>query len=301
MEIRVDYLKSETIVYSQRRSKRPHNYNINKAQAHSFGFSCPFCQENKNQVGELVFENEFGSRIVKNLYPVVDGELGIHDVAIESYEHDLQLKDMSHEHVLNFLLLLQNRYADVSSNEFIKNVQAFKNNGPISGATLEHSHWQIVSTNFIPRKTQLISDNFTKFLEETGSCFLCSENEIIKLREDRHVVMGVPKAACGNINFRIFSKRHVKSFVELNTEELSSIANDIIFAATAISKLREIVSFNILFFSEPIGKQNEDFHFFIDILDRKGTFGGFELSTGEFLNSVLPEEMYEEIKKIMEV
>ncbi len=301
MEIRVDYLKSETIVYSHRRSKRPHNYNINKAQVKSSDFVCPFCKENCKQTGELICENEFGSRIIKNLYPVVEDELGVHDVAIESFNHGLQLKDMSHELVFNFLLLLQKRTKVLAEKDYIKNVQVFKNNGPISGATLEHSHWQIVSTGFIPHKTQLISDNFTKHFESTGSCFLCEENDILKLKEDNYTVMGVPKAGCGNMNFRIFPKRHLRNFSELNSEEISSIAEYIIFVANAISKLNEVVSFNILLFSEPLGNPNEHFHFFIDILDRKGTHGGFELSTGDFINSVLPEDMYHQIKEVMEV
>ncbi len=301
MEIRVDYLKSETVVYSRKRSKRPHNYNINKSKVQSGDFPCPFCLENNNLIEETICENILGSRIVKNLYPVVDGEFGAHDVAIESVKHDLALKDMSLEVVTEFLVLLQERCIALKKMELIKNIQIFKNSGPISGATLEHSHWQIVSTSFIPHKTQTISDNFTSYRKETESCFLCNENDIIKLKENENVVMGVPKAGCGNLNLRLFPKRHVTNFIELSKAELNSIAEYIINAANTIYRLEESSSFNILFFSNPEGNNNKDFHFFIDILDRKGTFGGFELATGDFINSVLPEEMYQKIINVMEV
>ncbi len=301
MEIRTDYLKSETIVYSLKRSKRPHNYNINKTSGQNNDFPCPFCKENANLTGETIIDNVLGSRIVKNIYPVVDNEFGVHDVAIESPIHELQLKDMSIALVYNFLQLMQSRAQEVSLKDNIKNVQVFKNSGPISGATLEHSHWQIVSTNVVPHKNKIISNNFTKYFEETKGCFLCNENEVIKVKEDDNMIFSIPKAGCGNINFRIFPKRHVSTFLELETEELKSLAEYIITSANILSEFKDIVSFNIIFFSEAVGENNENFHFFVDVIERMGTFGGFELATGDYINSVLPEELYKELKNKMEV
>ncbi len=301
MEIRVDYLKGETIVYSHKRTKRPHNFNLNKLNENKRDFPCPFCLENQDIIGELICENELGSRIVKNIYPIVDGIFGFHDVAIESFEHGLQLKDMSRVLVYNFLMLLQSRTREISENGDIKNVQVFKNSGPISGATLEHSHWQIVSTDFISHKIQVISNNFTKYFETTEKCFLCSEKDVIKINEDENMIFSIPKAGYGNINLRIFPKRHVGSFNELNPEELDSLGKYIITSARILSKYTEDGSFNILFFTEPAGAKNKDFHFFIDIVERKGTFGGFELATGDYINSVLPEDLYNELKNILEV
>ncbi len=301
MEVRVDYLKSERIIYSNSRKDRPHNFVFNKIKKDNMSFVCPFCKENSNILGETIVENKFGSKIIKNIYPMVDGQFGIHDVAIESCEHELKLRDMDVELIYNFLIMIKTRAQNLCNMDYLENIQIFKNDGRNSGASLEHSHWQIVSTDFIPHKTAIISSNFSKYFTDHKKCILCSSDEVINVLEDELFILSIPKASYGSISFRLFPKAHKNSFVELSDREVRSLAYMLKKAANLVYYLDESASFNVLFFSEPANKKNRGFHFFVDIVDRKGSFGGFELSTGDFVNSTLPEELYEKVIEILEV
>ncbi len=301
MEVRVDYLKGEAVLYSNSRKHRPHNFNLSKTMSLSNAIDCPFCKENKKLVEDIIMENSTGSRIVRNIFPMVDGELGTHDVAIESYDHDLRLKDMKVVNFSKFLQLVQLRCKEHENLSYTENVQVFKNSGPLSGASLKHSHWQILSTNFVPNKVRTITNNFNAYKNETGKCYLCEEGEVIKLLEDENMILGIPKASYGGLSFRVFPKLHISSFLDLDENSIRSLCEKIIYSLNLIDELDKESSYNILFFSKPKNYKDKKFHFFVDIVNRKGSFGGFELSTGEFINSVLPEDLYKKIKEIREV
>ncbi len=305
MEMRKDFLKNETIIYASSRSNKPKNYNNDLVSVDAvvdFEIDCPFCKSNVSLLDDLLLIDEnIDARIVKNRYPVVDGEFGFHDVAIESYDHYLQLRNMSKELVFNFMKLIIKRCNIVLENDSIRNIQLFKNNGQYSGASLEHSHWQILSTNFVPKNIVDIGKRFDEYFEENNSCYLCDDDLSYTIKEDDFMKVVLPKASSSARTFRIFPKLHRSSFLELNDEELMSLSEMLIFSADLIDKIEKGNSYNILFYSKSIGVARSNFHFFVEVIGRKGRLGGFELATGEFMSSTLPEELYAEIKEILEV
>lgn len=301
METRIDYLKDERILYSTKRGKRPLQYNFNNQSNRTQEAECPFCIGNKHLVEEMICENELGSRIIKNIYPIVDGSYGVHDVAIESYDHELEFKDMPLELVQEFLKMIQNRQRNLEQLDNIEYVQIFKNCGAKAGASIIHPHCQIMATNYVPSKIETIKRNYTKYNDENKTCYLCSEKDIMKIYEDDFAVMGIPSANKAGKCFRIFTKRHIDSFSKLNSFELHSLSKMLIEATQLLDKLEKGVSYNIMFFTSPAKHKANEFHFFVEVIERKGNFGGFELSTGDYVNSTLPESVYDEIKNLTEV
>ncbi len=303
MEIRKDFLKNETIIYSTSRSNKPKNYNNDITIVDKnvdFKLDCPFCESNVNLINELVIQDEnIKARIVKNRYPVVEGEFGHHDVAIESYDHNLQFKDMSKDFIFEFLNLIKRRCEMVMENNNINNIQIFKNNGQFSGASLEHSHWQILSTVHVPKNIAEISHRFEEYFNENGTCYLCDNELDYDIKEDDYMKVVLPKASHSPRTFRIYPKLHKSTLLELSDEELKSLSEMLVFSAGLIDKIEEGNSYNILFYSNPINAESNNFHFFVEVIGRKGRLGGFELSTGEYMCSTLPEELYENIKTLI--
>ncbi len=307
MDIRKDFLKNDTIIYSSARSNKPTNYkNDLKSVIKSdddFKLGCPFCESNEKLIGELLlFDEKTKARVVKNTYPVVQDEIGFHDVAIESLEHGLQFKDMTSDLVFEFLKLLKKRCEMVLSNDHIKSIQIFKNSGPFSGASLEHSHWQILSLNYVPKNIVEISKNFDNYFKENKNCYLCDNDYSYNVSEDDYMKVVLPKAAAVAQTLRIYPKVHKGSFLDLDDSELMSLSKMLVFSVNLVDKLFEGNSYNILFYSKPICDKNEDFenfHFFAEVMGRKGRLGGFELSTGEYVSSTSPEQVYDEIKLLM--
>ncbi len=304
MEIRKDFLKNDKIIYSSSRSNKPKNYNNDIVIVNTdidYKVDCPFCESNVNLLNDLILLDEnIKARVVKNRYPVIDGELGFHDVAIESYDHDLQLRNMNKEHVFEFLKLIKKRCEMVLEHDNIKNIQIFKNNGQLSGASLEHSHWQILSTNYVPKNIDEIGQRFDEYLNENNTCYLCSDDYSYSIKEDDFMKMVLPKAAASVRTFRIFPKVHKSSFLELNDEELLSLSEMLVFSTSLIDKLEKGNSYNILFYSKPVSEfEDDNFHFFVEVVARKGRLGGFEMATGEYMSSTLPEELFDDINSLL--
>lgn len=302
MRIRVDYLKDETIMYSSSRMHRPNNYVLANTNMVSATIECPFCSKNEDMIRDIVYKNNrTGIRIVKNLYPAIDGVEGIHDVVIESYDHNKKFKDFDEVFVYDFLKTIKYRYDEISKMDDIKHIQIFKNNGRNSGASLEHSHWQIIGTNFVPSKIKTMNSKFEQYQREKGVCYNCSQKDLYKIMEDDEVFVGIPYASSASISFRIVPKKHYGDFSELDDKTLKSISNMLLRTLSILNALEENLSYNILFFSKPASYKNDVFHFFIEVVGRKGRYGGFELSAGGFISSILPEDLFEKIKSILEV
>lgn len=300
MDIRVDLLKDETIIYADKRNKRPINFRNNNLNVINEDFFCPFCKANEEISGEIISKNKLGSRIIKNMYPILEDDYGVHDVAIESYEHNLHFKDMSTEVVFYFLKLIQGRMRELQDNN-LKHIQVFKNCGAKSGASLIHQHWQIIGSKFVPKNIKNVAEQFEKYHANLSSCYLCDNYDILKVYSDDNMVMGIPKAYMTTKAFRIYAKKHITSFIDIDENCLKSLANMLIRAINIINDFDNGCSFNILFFENSIKSKNDKFHFFVEVFSRKGTFGGFELSSGTYVNDMLPEQFYEEVMEKMEV
>ena len=61
-----------------------------------------------------------------------------------------------------------------------------------------------------------------------------------------------------------------------------------------ISKVYGEIPFNVYLHSLPEDVDLEKYRWHIHIVPRKGKFGGFELGTGLYINSLDVEKMYEE-------
>lgn len=299
MDIRIDYVKDERIIYANKRDKRPTNFGGFTRNIIKENFVCPFCRDNTDIVGELVCENGYGSRIVKNKYSILEGDFGVHYVAIESYDHDLQFKDMDIEIITKFLKMMQDRVK--TGDKKIKHFQIFKNCGPKSGASLVHAHWQIIGNKFVPNNIRKVSEQLKSFKDETGDCYFCSNRDMLEVLSDDFMVMSIPKAYMTTKSFRIYPKKHITSFLEIDIDTLNSLSKMLIKATKIIDDFEEGSSFNIIFFEKEQNLKDDSFHFFVEVFERKGNFGGFELSSGSYVNSELPEEFYEKVMDKMEV
>ena len=73
-----------------------------------------------------------------------------HDVVVETPEHSMTLACMPESSILHVLLTYKLRVQQLASNEIIKYVQVFKNHGVTAGASMRHSHSQIIGLLIVP-------------------------------------------------------------------------------------------------------------------------------------------------------
>ncbi len=296
-DIRKNFLTSETVLMAKKRENRPmHFFNENIKQFYVSPKECSFCVGNEDMTPGTVYESpNKNCKIINNKYPAIDDEVGFHEVIIDTQIHTKKIYEQNIEEFLETLVGMKLREKFYYSNSRIKYVQIFKNDGREAGASIEHSHFQLLALNFIPDKIKTIMSNFKKFKLETDNCYLCSlkENEeCFTFYENKEFKAVTMYSSLYAYSVDIISKRHVNALSDFNENSLSFLSQCIIVSLKSLEKIKRNLNFNILFYSS----KDEDFHFHVKIIPRIGKFGGFELASGSYINSVLPEEAQQMLK-----
>lgn len=302
-ELKKDYLTGHWVCFAESRATRPQNFKEAEISEDS-KIDCPFCPENENLTPSKVFESaDKRVKIVPNKYPALSeisiNGFGFHDVLIDTPIHEERLWDFSSDEMLVVLESIKKRLLVLKENFKIKYIQVFKNEGSKAGASLYHSHWQIIAMPIIPSRQKSIRKNFLKYKEKNNSCYLCdsmSTEEIVF--ENKEFLTYMPSAALYTYGVNITAKKHISRFTDFNSEELFSLAETLRVILKAYKKLFGNFSYNICFQDSPV-MDSDLHHFFLQIIPRISGIAGFEFSTGCYINSVSPEVGAENLRRAL--
>jgi len=303
IELRKDYILDRWVIIASERKKRPKEFKKIKAKKEGI---CYFCPGNENltpkETGRIEKNNKWIIRWFPNKFPAVSHEgspeircankyftyadaFGIHEVIVETPDHDKQLADLTGEHIKEILKVYANRIKELSKTTGTKYVLVFKNEGMEAGTSLIHSHTQLMTYNKIPA---LVEDEINAS-KAYGTCPYCEilnieKNGDRRVFENDNFVSFTPYASRFNYEVWIFPKEHIKNITEMNETKLDDLAS---MFKKILVKLKEInLPYNFFLHYAPEGK---DLHFHIEICPRRATWAGFELATNATINSVSPE------------
>jgi UTP--hexose-1-phosphate uridylyltransferase len=297
------FLTGEYVFYATDRAKRPHSFKKTRVQTTPKEY-CPFCPENEHFTPGLVYASEDKAiRIVENKYPFIPKNsqyFGIHDVLIDTPNHDEALIDFSDEHMTKLIKTIKERYEILEKDERSRYVQVFKNQGLDAGASQSHSHWQITSLCVIPAKMEHLQKVLKKFYNDTGKCYFCNlnfEDRIVEENED--FISYIPADGKFPYGMDILPKRHISSINEFSDREIENFGIILRNSIRRLHNIKEDISYNVCLYSAPKNtKSNEYFHFYAQIIPRIGYMAGFEFSTGCYINSTLPEIAAKELREV---
>ena len=308
------FLTGELIFFAEERAKRPQNFKKLHVASTPSAF-CPFCLENDSMTPKEVFSTKNRRiRIVPNKYPFISKNdsthYGIHDVVIDTANHEERLYKFTDEHTTELMLAIKERVVFLEKNKEIVYVQVFKNDGIDAGASQSHSHWQIAALSVFPPKYEGIKNVLEKYYNENDKCYFCNLRDTLGeqiIEENEHFIAYVPTDAKFPYEMYIMPKKHISNLIEFNNKQLESMGIIIRNCVKRLASLYEGISYNICFFNTPkpnafLQSENTDFkkymHFHIQIIPRIGHMAGFEFSTGCYINSVLPEKSAKVLKEI---
>src|SRR4051794_28879768 len=128
-------------------------------------------------------------RVVPNQFPVlrVEGSLdrqgeglfdkmtgiGAHEVIIESPRHEDSLATMSDAAIEQVLLAFKARVQDLKQDRRFRYIIIFKNHGAAAGASLEHSHSQLIALPIVPREVRDEVDGARAHYAAKERCIFC--------------------------------------------------------------------------------------------------------------------------------
>src|SRR4029077_1863433 len=83
------------------------------------------------------------------------------------------LADLPVEHLTQVLTAYRERALDLHRDRRLRYVLIFKNHGAKAGATLEHTHTQLIATPIIPKILQEELDGSRRYFELKERCVFC--------------------------------------------------------------------------------------------------------------------------------
>jgi UDPglucose--hexose-1-phosphate uridylyltransferase len=327
-ELRRDPIVGRWVIIAAERGARPTDFGAEEFA--TGGGPCPFCPGNEHSTPPEVYaERPEGSppngggwsvRVVSNKFPAlqIEGELdrraegiydkmnglGAHEVVVETPEHGPELSELSLAQVAAVARAFRERMVDLTLDRRFRYIQIFKNHGAPAGATLEHSHTQLIATPIVPRRLDEELKGFAQHYELKERCVLCDviHQEIDSKRrivcESEHFIAVVPFAARFPYETWVMPKFHDAAFEHLTDEQI------VAFAAIFRETLRRIhltldgPPYNFVLHTAPVNdpKGPHQFHWHFEIMPKVTKVAGFEWGTGFYINPIPPEIAAEHLR-----
>lgn len=323
-ELRKDPVVGRWVIISTERSMRPVHVAPEPTPLPA-GF-CPFCPGNEDKTPPEVFAvRENGAapngggwqvRVVPNKFPALQIEggldrkgeglydkmngVGAHEVVIEGPEHERDLADMSVEQIAAVLNAYRERFVDLHRDKRVRYVLIFKNHGAQAGATLEHTHTQLIATPIVPKNIQEEMDGSQRYFELKERCVFCDivEQETDETNSRRVVTQTErfiaiePFAPRFPFETWILPRRHDDSFHQVEDEdefvELAGVLKDTL---QRLNRALDRPPYNFVIHTAPVGNGAlEYYHWHLEIMPKLTRVAGFEIGSGFYINPTPPED-----------
>ena len=185
-------------------------------------------------------------------------------------------------------------------------VMPFKNSGLDGGASLEHSHSQIMGLPFVPPRMGIELSGSSSFFGRENTCVFCqllateSEARLRVVAENSDFVAWCPYASRCAFETWIAPRKHAPRFEETGRLSLDRLGELLLRVLRAVENHPRINAYNYLLHSAPFDTCPHDhYHWHIEIVPRIAKVGGFEWGTGVFINSVPPEQAASQLRECL--
>ncbi|HTS37080.1 MAG TPA: galactose-1-phosphate uridylyltransferase [Candidatus Solibacter sp.] len=327
-ELRQNFFTKEWVIFATERAKRPEELVTHRQAAAipAFVESCPFCPGNENKTPPEVLRVPHGAgswsvRVIPNKFAALSSEaqptrslqhlrrridgFGFHEVVIDGPDHSAYMGLLPDAHVASILRVYKERYNELSIDRRVNHITIFKNHGADAGASLQHPHSQLIATPVIPSQVRHRLHEARRHYDDAGECMFCHmvEREVedktrIVLKGEHFVAMEV-FAAATPFATHIFPLRHMASFGDVTDVEISDLARVLRELLAKIYVGLENPDLNFTVRSGPTEYTGaRHFHWYVSVIPRLTRVAGFELGSGMFINTVLPEAAAEFLRKV---
>ena len=329
-ELRKDPIIGRWVIIATERAKRPNDFKPEKEAIIGNGL-CPFCEGNEKLTPPEVDADRPSSndrdipgwliRTVPNKYPALENVadlkkksqgifdmmegVGQHEVIIESPSHEKQLADLSVEEIKRVVAVYKRRSITLGEDKRFKYVLIFKNYGLAAGASLEHSHTQLISLPIVPKRVIGELEGIQRYFKEKKKCVFCDSIEQERREQKRQICENddfyafCPFASRSPFEVCIIPKKHQHSFVAISESEIDSFSKILKDVLMRIKVLLNNPPYNFIIHTSPLnGETNELFHWHVELMPKLTKIAGFEWGTGFYINSTPPELASECLREV---
>lgn len=328
-ELRKEPVSGRWVIIATERALRPTDFKASTHTIRSGGF-CPFCEGNEEKTPpEIMAYREKGTepntkgwrvRVVPNKFPalMIEGGLekrgngiydlmngiGAHEVIVEGPRHEISLTALEPSSVEEVLWTYRDRLIDLKKDKRFVYGMLFKNVGAAAGASLEHTHTQLIVTPIVPQIVAEEMDGASTFYKYRGRCLFCDMISQEESTESRVVMKGerfiafTPFASRFPFETWILPRKHSSHFENIQKAEVEELAVTLKSVLCSLECTLEEPPYNYIVHTSPFDEPELNYyHWHIEIIPRLTRIAGFEWGTGFYINPVLPENAAEHLRK----
>lgn len=332
-ELRKDPVVGRWVIISTERSRRPTSFSAPSPQRSAQ--YCPFCPGSEaNTPPEVYAHRPNGGapngpgwlvRVVPNKFPALQIEggldrrgeglydkmngVGAHEVVIEGPEHDQDLADLPVAHIEHVLNSFRERALDLHRDRRFRYVLIFKNHGERAGATLAHTHTQLIATPIIPKSLMEELEGSRKYYELKERCVFCdiiqqenAENNGRRVVSQSERFLSIePYAPRFPFETWILPRDHDASFLALeDQEEFRDLAGIVKDTLQRLNRALDRPPYNMVIHTAPVSDGDLEFyHWHIEIMPSLSRVAGFEIGSGFYINPTPPEDAAQYLREIV--
>ena len=329
-ELRKDPVTGRWVIISTARAKRPNDFRAETVRPRASSPNCPFCLGNEDRTPpEILAYRSNGSgpntdgwsvRVVPNKFPAlgIEGELdrqgegvfdkmngiGAHEVIIETPEHDKTMSELSEKRIEDVLWAFRDRLLDLRKDTRFRYVLIFKNHGESAGASLEHTHSQLIALPIVPKRIREEVDGARQYYQFKERCIYCDilrqelDSKVRIIAENPDFVTLSPYAPRFPFETWILPKRHECFFENSPTHVYENMARALKSVLLKMDQVLEYPAFNLVLQSAPLQENTHDFfHWRLEYMPRLVKVAGFEWGSEFYINPVLPEDAAKHLRE----
>ena len=335
-ELRKDPVIGRWVIIAGERSRRPNPFRNYASSIESAG-PCPFCpgQEELTPPEVLSYPSEEGGegspawrvRVVPNRFPAlrIEGDLdkrgeglydrmrgvGAHEVVIESPEHKSDPTHYAPGQMVSVINAYRDRMMDLLRDGRFRYVLVFKNHGAAAGATLAHSHSQIIALPVVPIRTEAELQGAGQYFDYRGRCIYCDilSQEIADGRrlvvQNADFVAFAPFASRFPFEISVLPRNHDAFFWGISHGQMQSLAEILQDVLRRYKLALKDPPYNYIIHTAPPGYPRPDrYHWQVEMIPKLTEAAGFEWGSGFFINPMPPEEAagrLRDLERVMDV
>jgi len=327
-ELRKDPIHGRWVIISTERSRRPSDFTPEERRPRG-GF-CPLCEGNEDRTPpEIVAFRDNGTlpntpgwtlRVVPNKFPAlrIEGELdregegiydkmngiGAHEVLIETPRHEETLITLPLKDVKNVLWVYRERIIDLKRDKRLRYVLVFKNHGVAAGASLEHSHSQIIALPIVPKRVSEEIEGAKTYFNYKDRCVFCDiirqelQQRVRVISENKSFLSLAPFASRFPFETWILPKTHHPSFEHMDPSQYEQAAQILSDTLQRINQVLTDPPYNYVIHTSSYPEVDMNYyHWHFEIMPKLTKVAGFEWGTGFYINPTPPEEAAEYMRE----
>ncbi|MCC7519667.1 MAG: DUF4921 family protein [Verrucomicrobiae bacterium] len=336
-EIRQDPVVGRWVIVATDRARRPNEF-ANSVAAPPEPETDPFAEGNERLTppeiqavrapGSRANGPGWKARVVPNRFPVlrIEGALekegeglydrisgtGAHEVVIETPVRGQELEDLPLDHIAAVIGLWRARMTDLLKDARFRYLLVFKNRGWQAGATLSHSHSQIIALPVTPMAVKQKLAGAQAYYERKERNIFA---DILRqeLKDGRRIVYQngafvafCPYAARFPFEICVMPRRQCADFYRIGDQELLPFADALKACLLRLRVGLDRPQYNVILHTAPArhpkrdywSTLDQDFRWHLEITPRLTQIAGFEMGTGFYVNPVMPEEAAQFLKEV---